>query len=79
MKMGTTHDRMVERKLLDGAPVTLTPCVLSLAASSGSIRVVLVRGGEIRHQCDLLIGEKANFLVGYGHSPIAAMVCSETQ
>ena len=32
---------MVEKKLLDGAPVTLTPCVVSLLASSGSTRVVL--------------------------------------
>src|SRR5271169_1901680 len=41
MKMGTVQDRIVERKLLDGAPVTLTPCAVSLPASSGSTRVVL--------------------------------------
>ena len=41
MKMGSAQDRIVDRKLLDGAPVTLTPCALSLLASSGSTRVVL--------------------------------------
>jgi hypothetical protein len=32
---------VVEKKLLDGAPVTLTLCAVSLIASSGSTRVVL--------------------------------------
>src|ERR1700722_12005079 len=41
MKMGSTQDRIVDRKVLDGAPVTLTSCALSLPASSGSTRVVL--------------------------------------
>ena len=40
MKIGSTQDNIVERKLLDGAPVMVTPCSFSLSASPGSTRTV---------------------------------------
>ena len=36
MKIGSTQDRMVERKVDDGAPVMATPWARSLSASPGS-------------------------------------------
>jgi hypothetical protein len=40
MKIGSTQDKTVERKVLDGVPVIVTPCSFSLSANPGSTRTV---------------------------------------